>query len=394
MKRSVIGLFLLLILIVSACASSTSAVSNQACDEVIKENVFALKYQGQLVTYRGAYDGLYAYEVGGKTICATTIGSLVATEPRLIQDVIKTSGEASQETYPVFTVGLIGHSGILGFESYEDGRIIYLTIHNTDAVQLKGKPDSCILVDAEGMKVFNGQEITVIGYVTEEGRSWDGLYFQADGTTYCNETAYVQIWNSVIDIDGGMVLSEDYSWARNTSKLMNFKGIVSLDEAKWVQLGNDASTKQAIINIVSGTATMKYLGDPMVFEIFSRPIHTAYVDWNNHMRQYLLINTIKPDMVRPGYLYSPERYVDGGELKVGTVLGEIDGEPVTVTEIKCAREGMSFKPRLEVSYVYNSIETYTLVVPDTHLFFVRESGQGQVLTYYHAPALPECPTSF
>lgn len=374
-------------------------VPSSPCDEVMSEKEFGTQYEGQTVTYLGAYsDGLvFAYGVDGHVLCATTVNDNVVF-PQFVQEVIEEDGVAWSEGTPYFDErfnGLIGQSGILEVERYASGEVQDLTIHNLEPIQLFGRPASCIDLDQESVLKLNDKEITIVGK-TDDENGWDNVYFESDGTTYCYENTYLEALINVTDITGKTVQVEIYSG--NRYDLMNLKGILRFNEANMIY-GSPVvggPSEQMIMFLLVGESREINFGDPMVFEFKSRPGYVDIVSWNTTHGEYkLVVDSTIPETVAPGYVYSPEKYIDGGELIVGTVLGEIEGVPMKVDSIECAFGGMSLLPVQSVNFVTNEGYDYTIPIPDTYLYLLKGTGNGQVITYYHVPALAEgCPTEY
>jgi hypothetical protein len=382
----------ILSLLFGAC-SSPNLAAQSPCDLVMPEDQFAQQYAGKQVTFMGVYSfgTVYAYEVEEKTVCVTDPSSDPLSFPEFLQDVVDEKGNKYTEDYPILNDrfnGLIGRTGTFGL-----GQTFY-QIHNTQAIQLKGRPDECVELDADSVKQFDGKEILVVGYNHSDEHPLPGIYFENEGQTYCYEAAYPEVRTSVVDITGKKVLAEYPSWTFSRSHFMNLTATVKFD-AETVSTRtapDDEWTVIPVMHLIAGDASETEYGDSMVFEVMSRPGSVEGVDSNSDGKSYKIINSDKPETVKPGYLYSPIENVDGGELQVGSYLGPTYDTPLLVTEIKCALGGFSFVPVQVVHYLSTSISGDTMVYPDTYIFFVEGMGEGQRITYYRVPPLaPGCP---
>ncbi len=419
MKKMIL---LVMVLILTACGAQKVPVedvptwegvlpmlkdgSTSPCDRVMTEEAFARTYDGKEVTFMGAYSNgvVYAFEVDGVTVCAHNFNDEVASFPWFSQDIIE-NDELWQDTMPIIDSRanmLIGSSGILEFETYDDGSIIDLNVRNATPMQIYGRPESCIDLDKNSVQNFNNKEIVVVGAKIDE-YGWMNLYFQSEGETYCYEKAYVVLVKPVTDIFG----QTNYSNSGGLSSdslflLMNLSGIMHFYDDQTVSAGATQFAPediQKIIFIQTDVIPDYQETSPNLemFEVLSHGLSNIdYVDENNTRGKYKLINsTEKPEAVNDGYLYAPKEYLDGGEIKVGTVLGIANSKSVEVTEIVCALGGMSLVPVYSISYSGSEGNSYTLADPDSYLYLVENEGDRQTIIYYHIPALAaECPTSY
>lgn len=368
------------------------------CEKVMSTEQFFLDYAGKPAVFQGVYENgaVYAFSINNVLVCVLSLGSVSRVgELVFYQELVKINGESRTDFEYIFSEhdnNFIGFSGIVGNSETLKDMLGSLILYNQEPVVINSTPpDSCEMLSEGSAIQFSGKEVKIVFYEggSHSNDSWDNIAFLYEGTNYCLDSVYLQKYEfSVVDITGRQVLVE-------TSKIWQ---ILNRDVIFYINPGEftDNMTEEVIVKskiVLKSPISVEEteFGDPMVYELMSRPTIYDELFWNQFRGRYLLFNSSLPETVNPGYLISPLEYVSGGEIEVGSVLGVIDGNPVVVTDTTCGFGGFNGVGVLSIDYSWTDpstgleVSTYSIPYLGSYIFITEGDGQGQVITYFFVP---------
>jgi len=405
-KFAVLMVFVMLLsVILTGCAVSSTQDSGKVCDVLISPDELE-SYIGQKATLVGSHAGVTVLDIGGKQVCVTQNGlfSTNIDEGLFVQ--VRTKYQQNQyyiDTVPLgydFSNMYSGMTGTIGnvVSSRDFGTGPMIILDKTLELVYE---DSCEVLDYDSIEQLNGKTVKATGVWVpvgeEENEEYDPMIvYVYQGQNYCFD-GYLDIYKTIEVFGKQHHVSFEAGYWNYYSEPLIFgdTGVISVEPRGEGYLPN------VFFDVGEGNREDEV--DPMIEEIGSRggyiPMwYLGTQSWygeilNDGQSTYSLIFWEEAPQLNPGYLFSPKSYTYGGMIDVGTVIGKIDGKPVTISSIenRCEQldpnySSIDFEVSFDGEYVGfgwgQTVEYFAMI---------KGNGADQEIVYYKFDASAFCP---